>query len=87
VDPPQDDDTLKRLVETKLALPMCKPAVKAAVIVLFAIIGTLGFIGAISIKVQADVNVFLPAGSYLKDYFNVRKTIFTTTGDPTGEIT
>jgi hypothetical protein len=72
------------LVQTKLAEPMCKPMVKAGVIVIFTGIAALGLAGALSIKVQADETDFLPSGSYLLDYFDTRDNYFTTTGTPTG---
>jgi Niemann-Pick C1 protein len=53
------------------------------VVVLAVWLGLLiaGIIGATRMRVDADVNDFIPDGSYLKDFYKLYENTFTTTGD------
>ena len=59
---------------------LTKKPVKYGVIVLFAAIAAGGFAGCAMMKIDADVNDFIPPGSYVKDWIDDSDEYFTTVG-------
>ena len=55
--------------------------VKYSVLVFFTVITIMGIIGCVKMEVDADVNNFIPDGSYLKGWFADSNTYFTESGD------
>lgn len=55
--------------------------VKVAVLALWLGLLIAGIIGASRMRVDADVNDFIPDGSYLKDFFKLYTNAFKTSGD------
>jgi len=72
---------LQRLLGNGLGASLGKKAIKIAVFAFFTSLTIGGIIGSTKIEVDADVNDFIPAGSYLKDYFSDSKTYFSEYGD------
>ena len=60
---------------------LSKPMVKGFVCVFFAAIAVGGFIGCSQLEIDADVNDFIPAGSYVKDWFTDTNEYFAKLGD------
>ena len=56
-------------------------AVKFFVLIFFTSITAAGIAGCVKMEVDADVNNFIPDGSYLKDWFSDLDTYFTESGD------
>lgn len=60
---------------------LSKKPVKIAVIVLFAAVAGGGFAGCAKMEINADVNNFIPPGSYLKTWIADSNTMFRALGD------
>jgi len=71
----------ENFVRKYVAEPMRSLPVKIGVLLVFSALTVCGIYGCTQIQVQADVNDFIPAGSYLKDWFSARERYFTSVGD------
>ena len=60
---------------------LAKPVVKVATIAAFAAIAAGGFAGCALMQIDADVNNFIPGGSYLKEWIGDTNTLFRSLGD------
>ena len=72
---------MERAFGESLGGQLVKPWVKGAVCVGFAAIAVGGFIGCSQLEIDADVNDFIPAGSYVKDWFADTNAYFAKLGD------
>ena len=72
---------LQRLLGQTIGTRLGNLKVKIFVVTFFSAITIGGIIGATKIKVDADVNNFIPDGSYLKLWFADRDAYFTVYGD------
>lgn len=80
--PREDKRTrMERAFGESLGGQLVKPWVKGAVCVGFAAIAVGGFIGCSQLEIDADVNDFIPAGSYVKDWFADTNAYFAKLGD------
>ena len=61
---------------------LTKPAVKYGVLAFFAAIAAGGFAGCAMMQIEADVNDFIPGGSYLKEWIADSNSLFGKLGDP-----
>ena len=60
---------------------LTKPWAKGLVVGVFTAIAIVGFVGCARMKIEADVNDFIPEGSYLKDWLSDSDYYFTKVGD------
>jgi Niemann-Pick C1 protein len=73
---------MQRVLGKGLGGQITKKKVKYGVLSFFTALTVGGIIGATKMQVDADVNDFIPDGSYLKDYFSDLRTYFARYGDP-----
>jgi len=73
---------MQRVLGKGLGGIITKKKVKYGVLSFFTALTVGGIIGATKMEVDADVNDFIPDGSYLKDYFSDLRTYFARYGDP-----
>lgn len=78
-----DDKILPRIMEA-LGKLLSLMHVKIGVLVGFAAIAAVGIVGVTQIEVDADVDDFIPSGSYLGSWNNIKEDLFTSVGDGTG---
>jgi len=79
--PGKYEKTILQFSLGQLGRGLCRTTVKCVVLVVFALITVMGIIGCTKMEVDADVNNFIPSGSYLKDWLSDLKVYFTETGD------
>lgn len=60
---------------------LTKPSAKIATILFFAAIAAGGFAGCALMQIDADVNDFIPGGSYLKEWISDSNSLFRSLGD------
>jgi len=75
------DNYMSTFIRTFIANPMRSMQVKAVVLAAFTAISIAGIYGCTQIQVQGDVNDFIPAGSYLLDYFRDQENKFDRVGE------
>ncbi|GMH39728.1 hypothetical protein BSKO_07626 [Bryopsis sp. KO-2023] len=78
-----DDNILPRLMGA-FGKMLAIPFVKIGVLLLFAAVAAVGLLGVTQIEVDADVDDFIPPGSYLGDWNNLRQDLYTTVGSDVG---
>lgn len=78
------NDNLLTLILNRIARFMSKTPVKVIVILTFVGVAAGGLAGIVNIEVDADVDDFIPTGSYLRDWNTIREDYFTTVGSSTG---
>eukprot|EP00241_Pyramimonas_parkeae_P004525 CAMPEP_0114239316 /NCGR_PEP_ID=MMETSP0058-20121206/8394_1 /TAXON_ID=36894 /ORGANISM="Pyramimonas parkeae, CCMP726" /LENGTH=882 /DNA_ID=CAMNT_0001351487 /DNA_START=50 /DNA_END=2698 /DNA_ORIENTATION=- len=75
------DNYMTSFLEKYLANPMRSFNVKLAILGFFAVLGAVGLYGSIKIKTQADINDFIPEGSYVRDFLAAQDKYFDSVGD------
>ena len=75
------DNYRSTFIRTFIANPLRSMQVKAVVLAAFTAITIAGIYGCTQIQVQGDVNDFIPAGSYLLDYFRDQENMFDRVGE------
>eukprot|EP00210_Caulerpa_lentillifera_P009527 g9085.t1 len=78
-----DDKFMSRSFEA-LGQLLTKSWIKAIVIISALVLAGVGIAGTIQMKVDADVDDFYPANSYLKDWMDATTDYFTSSGTFTG---
>ena len=75
-------ERLSTRIMTWLGRQYATAAARVAVITLWLALLAAGIYGTSQMRVDADVNDFIPEGSYLRDWIRIAQTEFGTTGIP-----
>lgn len=75
-------ERLSTRVMTWLGRQYSTPQARAAIVLLWFGVLSAGIYGTSRMRVDADVNDFIPAGSYLKEWIKIAQSDFGSTGIP-----